>query len=126
MYNLANIRIIMVNTTLPANIGSAARAMHTMGLKDLALISPKHPLDDNAYAHAAGGLPVLTKAVIYDNLTTAIQDCSLIFAASARLRHLPQPVVTPKEATTAIANLMSSHPSAKIATLFGQMLGRWR
>ena len=51
---LAGIRIVMVNTTLPANIGSAARAMHTMGLTQLTVVSPKLPIDEDAYAHAAG------------------------------------------------------------------------
>ena len=38
---LAQVRIVMVNTTLPANIGSALRAMKTMGLIKLVLVAPK-------------------------------------------------------------------------------------
>ena len=51
---LAGIRIVMVNTTLPANIGSAARAMHTMGLTQLTVVAPKLPIDEDAYAHVSG------------------------------------------------------------------------
>jgi tRNA (cytidine32/uridine32-2'-O)-methyltransferase len=88
----------MVNTTLPANIGSAARAMHTMGLSRLTVVNPKHPIDDTSVSHAAGGSDVLAAAKITPSLEAAIGNCQLVFAASSRSRHLPRPVVTPTEA----------------------------
>lgn len=124
---LQHIYIIMVNTTLPANIGSAARAMMTANLRHLRLVSPKHPIDDTSYAHAKGGGVILDNAQIYDTLDNAIADCQLVLAASARVRHLPRPVVTPMMASRIIDDFVSQHKAAdqntdcpKIAVLFGR------
>jgi tRNA (cytidine32/uridine32-2'-O)-methyltransferase len=92
------LQVIMVNTTLPANIGSAARAMHTMGLSRLTVVDPKLPIDETSVSHAAGGSDLLSSAVIAPTLESAISDCQLVFAASSRSRHLPRPVVTPTQA----------------------------
>ena len=61
---LSCLQIVMVNTTLPANIGSAARAMHTMGLSRLTVVDPKLPIDETSVSHAAGGSELLTSATI--------------------------------------------------------------
>ncbi|WP_350557949.1 TrmH family RNA methyltransferase [Psychrobacter sp. CAL346-MNA-CIBAN-0220] len=95
---LSCLQVVMVNTTLPANIGSAARAMHTMGLSRLTVVDPKHPIDETSVSHAAGGSDVLADAQIKPTLEVAISDCQLVFAASSRSRHLPRPVVTPTQA----------------------------
>ena len=95
---LDRLQIIMVNTTLPANIGSAARAMHTMGLSRLTVVDPKLPIDETSVSHAAGGSELLSCAVIAPTLESAIADCQLVFAASSRSRHMPRPVVTPTQA----------------------------
>ena len=95
---LSCLQVVMVNTTLPANIGSAARAMHTMGLSRLTVVDPKLPIDDTSISHAAGGSDVLSSALIAPSLESAIGDCQLVFAASSRSRHLPRPVVTPTQA----------------------------
>ena len=95
---LDRLQIIMVNTTLPANIGSAARAMHTMGLSRLTVVDPKLPIDETSVSHAAGGSELLSSAVIAPTLESAIADCQLVFAASSRSRHMPRPVVTPTQA----------------------------
>ena len=92
------LQVIMVNTTLPANIGSAARAMHTMGLSHLTVVDPKLPIDETSVSHAAGGSELLSSAVIAPTLESAISDCQLVFAASSRSRHMPRPVVTPTQA----------------------------
>ena len=95
---LSCVQIVMVNTTLPANIGSAARAMHTMGLSRLTVVDPKLPIDETSVSHAAGGSELLSSALIAPTLESAIADCQLVFAASSRSRHLPRPVVTPTQA----------------------------
>ncbi|MGO2277338.1 MULTISPECIES: RNA methyltransferase [unclassified Psychrobacter] len=92
------LQVVMVNTTLPANIGSAARAMHTMGLSRLTVVDPKLPIDETSVSHAAGGNDLLSSALITPTLEAAISDCQLVFAASSRSRHLPRPVVTPTQA----------------------------
>ena len=95
---LACLQVVMVNTTLPANIGSAARAMHTMGLSRLTVVDPKLPIDETSVSHAAGGSELLSSALIAPTLESAISGCQLVFAASSRSRHLPRPVVTPTQA----------------------------
>lgn len=92
------LQVVMVNTTLPANIGSAARAMHTMGLSRLTVVDPKLPIDETSVSHAAGGSELLSSAVIAPTLESAISDCQLVFAASSRSRHMPRPVVTSTQA----------------------------
>lgn len=92
------LQVVMVNTTLPANIGSAARAMHTMGLSRLTVVDPKLPIDETSVSHAAGGSELLSSALIAPTLESAISGCQLVFAASSRSRHLPRPVVTPTQA----------------------------
>lgn len=113
---LTCLQVVMVNTTLPANIGSAARAMHTMGLSRLTVVDPKLPIDDTSESHAAGGIEVLSSATIVPTLETAIDDCQLVFAASSRSRHLPRPVVTPTQA----AKIMFDFIDAQSAHLTGQ------
>lgn len=115
---LKNIKIVMVNTTLPANIGSAARAMLTMGLTDLVVVNPKHPIDEDSVAHAAGAKLVLDNCTVVESLEEALADCHLVFAASSRQRHIPRPVVTPNEA----ADIILSRPmdETKVAVLFGR------
>ncbi len=115
---LKNIKIVMVNTTLPANIGSAARAMLTMGLTDLVVVNPKHPIDEDSVAHAAGAKSVLDNCTVVETLEDALADCHLVFAASSRQRHIPRPVVTPNEA----ADIILSRPmdETKVAVLFGR------
>lgn len=115
---LKNIKIVMVNTTLPANIGSAARAMLTMGLTDLVVVNPKHPIDEDSAAHAAGAKSVLDNCTVVETLEDALADCHLVFAASSRQRHIPRPVVTPNEATDII--LSRPMDETKVAVLFGR------
>lgn len=66
------LQVVMVNTTLPANIGSAARAMYTMGLSHLTVVDPKLPIDETSVSHAAGGSELLSSALIAPTLESAI------------------------------------------------------
>ena len=127
---LSCIQIVMVNTTLPANIGSAARAMHTMGLSKLTVVDPKLPIDDTSVSHAAGGSELLSSAIIAPTLETAIANCQLVFAASSRSRHLPRPVVTPTQAAKIMLDFIDKqstinrkdgiNTAPNIAILFGR------
>lgn len=121
---LSCLQVVMVNTTLPANIGSAARAMHTMGLSRLSVVDPKHPIDDTSVSHAAGGIAVLEAATITPTLETAIADCQLVFAASSRSRHIPRPVVNPTEAAGIMLAFIDAQKDKQatpnIAILFGR------
>lgn len=94
-----NVRIVMVETSHPGNIGATARAMKNMTLSDLALVSPQpHPGGEGkARARASGATDVLYGAVKYDNLADAIADCDLVIGASARLRSVTWPELNPRE-----------------------------
>ena len=127
---LSCVQVVMVNTTLPANIGSAARAMHTMGLSRLTVVDPKLPIDDTSVSHAAGGSDLLSSAIIAPTLESAIADCQLVFAASSRSRHLPRPVVTPTQAAKILLDFIDKqsaingqdgiNTAPNIAILFGR------
>lgn len=112
---LSSLQIVMVNTTLPANIGSAARAMHTMGLSRLTVVDPKLPIDETSVSHAAGGSELLTSATITSTLESAIADCQLVFAASSRSRHMPRPVVTPTQAAKIMFDFIDKQTALDLA-----------
>lgn len=94
-YRLDNIRIVLVNTSHPGNIGAAARAMKNMGLSRLYLVAPKDYPSGVAVGRASSALDILDNAVLCDSLSEAIGDCSLVVGTSARSRSIPWPVLEP-------------------------------
>ena len=111
---LQNIRIVLVETSHSGNIGSAARAMKTMGLSNLYLVSPKS-VDEQSIALAAGADDVVRNVHIVDTFEQAIGDCSLVIGTSARLRHLQSTLIEPREC----AEKASIH-QGQVAVLFGR------
>lgn len=112
------IRIVLVNTTEPGNIGAAARAMKTMGLKQLCLVSPKSFPHPKASAMASGAEDVLANALVFENLEEAIAPCALVLGTSARQRHIDWPLLTPRQIPEVIQSHITS--SAPTALVFGQ------
>lgn len=92
-----NIRIVLVNTSHPGNIGGAARAMKNMGLSRLYLVAPKDFPSEKAVWRAASALDVLDKVVVVETLDEAIEGCGLVVGTSARGRRIPWPMVDPRE-----------------------------
>ena len=92
-----DIRIVLVEPSHPGNIGGAARAMKTMGLRDLALVNPKRFPDPQAVWRAAGAADVVHRARVFSNLDDAIGDCGWVVGASARNRRVPWPAATVEE-----------------------------
>ncbi|HDL5698793.1 Uncharacterized tRNA/rRNA methyltransferase HI_0380 [Mannheimia haemolytica] len=117
MQILDQIQIILVETSLPANIGSAARAMKTMGLTHLRLVAPKQPLDEQAEALAAGAKDVLDNAQCYATFDEAIADCQLVIGTSARLRHLQNTLIEPRDCGELVVNRANL---GKVAIVFGR------
>jgi tRNA (cytidine32/uridine32-2'-O)-methyltransferase len=116
-FALDRIRIVMVNTTLPANIGAAARAMKTMGLSHLTLVNPKTFPSPDATALAAGAANILDHVTLVQTLEEAIADCTLVFGTSARSRTIPWPLLDVRAAThLAIDETMNG----EIAIVFGR------
>ncbi len=114
---LNQIQIILVETSHSGNIGSTARAMKTMGMNHLRLISPKQPIDEQAIALAAGAKDVLDNAQMYETFDDAIADCQLVIGTSARLRHLQNSLIEPRKCGE-IA--MQRAEQGKVAVVFGR------
>lgn len=113
---LSNIRIVMVRTWHPGNIGAAARAMKNMGLSDLVLVDPVDYPSEQATSMAAGATDLLDAARVVSSIDSAIDDCQLVFATSARSRSNPWPI---KEVREAAAQINNEAPKGKVAILFG-------
>ena len=113
------IRIVMVNTSHPGNIGAAARAMRVMGLYNLTLVNPKKFPSSEATALASGALDVLENAVVTETLSEAVKDCQYIFGTSARSRHIGKPELSIETGARNINAILKEQPDAKIAILFG-------
>ena len=110
------IRIILVGTTHPGNIGAAARAMKNMGLSDLMLVSPRNYPDDAATARASGAEDILHAARVVDSLEEALGDCTYVAAASARSRTIGWPAMAPRDCAN---KLLEESQNGQVAAVFG-------
>jgi tRNA (cytidine32/uridine32-2'-O)-methyltransferase len=113
---LDRVRVVLIETTQPGNIGSSARAMKTMGLSRLHLVAPRVFPHAEAIALAAGADDVLDSARVHGDLGAAVADCHVLIGASARRRGIPMPEMTPREAAAA---LLSAAGEGEVALLFG-------
>jgi TrmH family RNA methyltransferase len=111
-----SIRIVLVRASHPGNVGSAARAMKTMGLNSLWLVAPERFPATEATVMAAGADDVLQHARVVADLRSAIADCGLIVGTTARGRHLPWRIVEPRAAALEIA---AASQVSEVAILFG-------
>jgi tRNA (cytidine32/uridine32-2'-O)-methyltransferase len=112
-----SLRIVLVGTQHPGNIGSAARAMKTMGLSRLLLVAPERFPHAEAFALAAGANDVLEAAEIHPTLASALDGCRLAIATSARRRTVPMPEHTPPEAAR---RLIADAEQGEVALVFGR------
>jgi len=94
---LKNIRIVLVQTSHPGNIGSTARAMKTMGLSRLYLVAPKLFPHAKAIELASSADDVLATAVVTASLEEALQDCQLVIGSSTRPRGIALPALNPRQ-----------------------------
>ena len=113
---LDNIRIVLVRTFHPGNIGSAARSMKTMGLTDLALVEPRDFPSDEAEKMAAGATDVVASARTFKSLPDAIADCTTVIASTARPRGYDLPELDPE---TAASLLVQDAQKGPVALIFG-------
>jgi TrmH family RNA methyltransferase len=111
------VRIVLVETSHPGNIGATARAMKTMGLSDLVLVSPRASFPSaDATARAAGADDILESTRVVATLDESISDCGWVVGASARLRSIVVPTVDPRECAAAI---WARVPANRAAVLLG-------
>ena len=112
-----NIRIVLVETSHTGNMGSAARAMKTMGLSNLYLVNPQVQPDSHSIALSAGASDVIGNAKIVSSLDEAIAGCELVIGTSARSRTLPWPMVEPRECGE---KSVKAALAAPVAIIFGR------
>ena len=116
--SLANIRIVLIQTSHPGNIGSAARAMKTMGLSTLYLVKPKSFPDAQATTLSSNASDVLDNAVVVESLQAALVGCEWLVASSARdARSLTWDVM---DARACGEQAVKKATSAKVALVFGR------
>jgi TrmH family RNA methyltransferase len=111
-----NVRIILVGTTHPGNIGAAARAMKNMGLSDLMLVEPRHFPHEDASARASGAEDILESTRVFATLDDALADCVYVAGASARSRTIGWPSMAPRECA---AKLVEESQQGTAAVVFG-------
>lgn len=116
---LANIRIVLCRPTHPGNIGAVARAMKTMGLTRLTLVSPKRFPAPEAQALAADAGDILDSTLISPSLAEAVRDCRLVVGASARPRRIGWPTLTPAEGAQRLLEAAGTG-TGTVALVFGQ------
>ena len=113
-----NIRVVLVNTSQPGNIGGALRAMKNMGLTRLYLVQPMVFPSDRAVWRAAGAKDLLPEVVVVDSFEEAVGDCQLVVGTSARERRIPWPLVDPK--ACAEVAVEDAHKNRQVALVFGR------
>ena len=114
---LDNVRIVLVQTYHPGNIGSAARAMKNMGLSQLWLVNPVDFPSDQATAMAANAEDILDSARIVSSLAEAIDDCGIVVGTSARERTFNLPSLLPAECARQMIAESAHYP---VALVFGR------
>ncbi|CAM3479444.1 tRNA (cytidine/uridine-2'-O-)-methyltransferase TrmJ [Halomonas casei] len=117
---LERIRIVLIGTSHPGNIGGVARAMHNMGLADLALVAPRcEVLTQDSISRASGADHLLHQARVHTTLEEAVADCTLAVGASARSRTLAWPMLSPRELADRLPAECQPE-GARIALVFGR------
>ena len=115
-HRFENIRIVLCRPTHPGNIGASARAMKTMGLSRLYLVSPKHFPHPEATARASGAEDVLERSVVCETLDDALIGAQLMVAVTARPRDLSLEVFDPRGAARL---LLDEAGRSEVALVFG-------
>ena len=114
---LSNIRIVLIGTSHPGNIGAVARAMKNMCLESLYLVQPKIFPSAEATSRASGADDVLARARVCQSLEEALKDCCLVIGTSARSRTLSWPVL---DACSCAARVLDESRSYPVAIVFGR------
>lgn len=114
---VGNLRVILVGTQHPGNMGSAARAMKTMGLSSLVLVAPEKPPDRDTHAMAAGADDLVEAAPVFATLAEAVADCRWVLGCTARSRRIQLEPMHPRVAAARAVVAASSGP---VALVFGR------
>jgi tRNA (cytidine32/uridine32-2'-O)-methyltransferase len=112
------LRMVLVGTQHPGNIGSAARAMKTMGLSRLVLVAPERFPHPEAAALAAGAADLLDDVVRVETLAEAVADCRLVLGCTARSRRIALEELSPRRASARA--LDTARAGGEVAVVFGR------
>lgn len=112
------LRMVLVGTQHPGNIGSAARAMKTMGLARLVLVAPERFPHPDAVALAAGAADLLDDAVRVETLAEAVADCRLVLGCTARSRRIALDELSPRRASARALEV--ARAGGEVAVVFGR------
>ncbi|MDW5376515.1 RNA methyltransferase [Halomonas sp. HP20-15] len=119
-FSLDQLRIVLIGTSHPGNIGAVARAMKNMGLADLALVAPRCEVQTSeSISRASGADALLVGSSLHESLDDAVADATLVVGASARSRTLPWPMISPRQLGAALPAELS-RPEARVALVFGR------
>ena len=110
---------VLINTSHPGNIGASARAIKTMGFKNLLLVNPQDFPNKVASYRAKSAIDVVNDAGVYKTIDEAINDAQFIVGTSARNRKLPWPLMEPRSACKEIISRLLLQ-SQRVAILFGR------
>ena len=114
---LENIRVVLVHTSHPGNIGAVARALKNMGIGKLYLVAPKQFPDEQANWRAVSAADLLESAVVTETLEEAVADCHFVVGTSARGRRIPWPLLDPRQCAKRMG-AASAH--GEVAVVFGR------
>ena len=113
----SQLRIVLVGTQHPGNIGSAARAMKTMGLSKLVLVAPEKAPDRDTHAMAAGADDLIEAALVFATLAEAVADCRWVLGCTARSRRIQLEQMHPRDAAGRAVLAAAGGP---VALVFGR------
>jgi tRNA (cytidine32/uridine32-2'-O)-methyltransferase len=114
---LDRVRVVLVGTSHPGNIGASARAMKTMGLSRLALVEPLAFPHEEAVALASGADDLLAAASVHDSLDAALGDCRYALGCTARRRGVAIAQFDPRQAAAEL--LRRAAAGDRVALVFG-------
>lgn len=117
MFDYSQVRVVLVNTSHPGNIGATARAMKNMGLSNLTLVQPEDFPSGVAVGRAVSAVDILDRSHVVSSLQEAVKDCGLVIGASARSRRIPWPMVNPEQCAQKV---VSGAAVNKVALVFGR------
>lgn len=111
------IRVVLVGTQHPGNIGAAARALKTMGLARLVLVAPENYPAEEAFRRAAGADDLLADATVTASLAEAVADCRFVLGCTARSRRVALAEWAPREAAE---KAVDAAGQGEVALVFGR------
>jgi tRNA (cytidine32/uridine32-2'-O)-methyltransferase len=114
---LSNVRVVLVETSHPGNIGAVARAMKNMRLSGLHLVKPMVFPNHESVARASGASDLLEQVRVHGDLVSALAGCRFVVGASARLREVAWPQVDPRHCADKV---LQEAAGGEVALVFGR------